>query len=266
MSQKFTILVAGRDGGVPAEQFAEAVRRWLASVARIDAKNHEDGKSGIRWHIVKATTNSPLTLTFEAHVPAKRRDTSKAVVKTYMRGIRKLESGRGVPSDFDDETLKETKALLGLLDRGVERLEFTAPEEEKVVPTLRSVAIIKEYFGQRASYHKADTTVEGSLETVTIHGGEAFDVFDQLTGTRVRCDLPEGKLNEAIEALGKRVGVSGRAKFSDKGRPISIEVESIRVLRERKDLPSASDFEGEGKLDITGGMDSVEFVRRLRDA
>jgi hypothetical protein len=266
MSQKITILVEGRDGGVPAERFAEAVTRWLSIVSKIESKNSEDGKSGIHWHIIRATTNSPLTLTLEAQVPGKRRDTSKAVVKSYMRGMRKLESGSGVPSDFGDDTLKEARALLGLLDRGVSRIEFAAPGEEKITPTLRSAAMIDEFFGRRAAYHLADTTVEGSLETVTIHGGEAFDIFDQLTGTRVRCVLPEGKLNEAVGALGKRVGVSGRAKFSDKGRPISIEVDSIRVLRDKVDLPSASDFEGGGRLDITGGMDSVEFVRRLRDA
>jgi hypothetical protein len=232
----------------------------------LDAKNSEDGKAGIHWNIVKATTNSPLTLTLEAHVPAKRRDTSRAVVKSYMRGMRKLESGKGVPSDFADDILKEARALLGLLDRGVARMEFAAPGEEKVVPTLRSAALIDEFFGRRAAYFLADTTVEGSLETVTIHGGEAFDVFDQLTGTRVRCALPDGKISDAVNALGKRVAVSGRAKFSDKGRPISIEVESIRVLREKSELPAASDFEGEGKLDITGGTDSAEFMRRLRDA
>ena len=266
MSQMITILVEGKDGGVPAERLAEAVTRWLAIVARIDAKNSEDGKPGIHWHIVKATTNSPLTLTLEAHVHAKRRDTSKLVVKSYMRGMRKLESGKGVPNDFGDDTLKEARSLVGLLDRGISRMEFAAPGEERIVPTLRSAAIIDEFFGRRAAYHMADTTIEGSLETVTIHGGDAFDVFDQLTGTRVRCVLPEGKLSEAVNALGKRVGVSGRAKFSDKGRPISIEVESIRVLSEESDIPAASDFEGEGRLDITGGMDSVEFVRRLRDA
>lgn len=266
MAQSFTILVEGRDGGVPAERFVEVIQRALAVVRALDAKYSEDGRAAIRWNVTKATTNSPLTLTLEAHVPARRRDTSRAVVKSYMLGMRKLESGKGVPSDFGDDTLKEARALLGQLDRGISRMEFAAPGEEKVVPTLRSAALIDEFFGRRAAYHLSDTTVEGSLETVTIHGGEAFDVFDQLTGTRVRCILPDGQISEAVKALGKRVAVSGRAKFSNKGRPESIEVEAIRVLRDKSELPAASDFEGEGKLDITGGMDSAEFVRRLRDA
>jgi hypothetical protein len=145
-------------------------------------------------------------------------------------------------------------------------MEFSAPGEETVAPTLRSAAMIDEFFGKRSTYHMADTTIEGSLETVTIHRGDAFDVFDQLTGTRVRCMLPEGKIQDAVAALGKRVSVSGRAKFSEKGRPLSIEVETIRVLRDKVGLPKASDFEGTGRLDITAGMDSAEFVRRLRDA
>jgi hypothetical protein len=266
MGQQFTILVEGRDGGVPAERFVDVVVKALAVMRDLDARSSEDGKAAIHWHITKATTNTPLTLTLEAHVPAQRRDTSRAVVKSYFRGLRKLESGKGVPSDFGDDTLKEARSLLGLLDRGVSRVEFSAPGEEKVVPTLRSAALIDEFFGRRTTYHLADTTVEGSLETVTIHGGDAFDIFDQLTGTRVRCVLGEGRITEAVAALGKRVSVSGRAKFSEKGRPLSIEVESIRVMRDKAGLPKASDFEGAGKLDVTGGIDSVEFVRRLRDA
>ena len=130
MGQQFTILVEGRDGGVPAERFVDVVVKALAVLRDLDARSSEDGKSAIQWHITKATTNSPLTLTLVAHVPAQRQDTSRAVVKSYMRGMRKLESGKGVPSDFGDDTLKEARALLGLLDRGVSRMEFSAPDEE----------------------------------------------------------------------------------------------------------------------------------------
>ncbi|MBX3386410.1 MAG: hypothetical protein KF768_07555 [Phycisphaeraceae bacterium] len=266
MTQTFTILVEGRDGGVPAERFVDVIHKVLAVLRELDSKSSGDGKPSIHWNITRATSNSPLTLTLEANVPARRRDTSRTVFKSYMRGMRKLESGKGVPSDFDDDTLREARALLGLLDRGVARMEFAGPGEEAVSPTLRSAALIDEFMGRRAAYHLSETAIEGSLETVTIHGGEAFDVFDQLTGTRVRCILPDGQIGEAVSALGKRVAVSGRAKFSDKGRPISIEVEEIRVLRDKSELPAASDFEGDGKLDITGGMDSADFVRRIRDA
>ncbi len=266
MAQEFSISVEGRDGGVPADRFADVVLKALAVLRDLDARSSEDGKPVIHWNITKATTNSPLTLTFEAHVSPKAHDTSRGVVQSYLRGMRRLESGKGVPSDFGDDTLKEARTLLGLLDRGVSRMEFSAPGEEKVSPTLRSAALIDEFLSHRSTYHMADTTIEGTLETVTIHGGEAFDVFDQLTRTRVRCMLVDGKLQDAINALGKRVSVSGRAKFNEKGRPLSIEVETIRILRDKTGIPSASDFEGEGKLDITGGIDSAEFVRRLRDA
>ncbi len=266
MSQAFTILIEGRDIGVPAERLGEVLVRTLSVLRAIDAGISEDGKATIQWNVTRATTNSPLSLTLEAQVPGTRSDVSRSVVKSYMDGLRDLESGRGVPAEFGDDGLKEARSLLSLLDRGIARLEFAMPGESGIAPTLRSAAAIDEYFGRRPTYHLAETTIEGSLETITIHGGEAFDIFDQLSGTRVRCILPDGRLPEALSALGKRVAVSGRARFNDKGRPISIEVETIRVLRQGKDLPAASSFEGDGKLDITGGIDSAEFVRRLRDA
>lgn len=266
MGQPFTITVQGRDGGVPVERLLEALAKTVGILRNLDAKNSEDGKAGIHWHITKATTNSPLTLTLTPRVAPRRRDNSREVGRAFLRGMRKLESGKGVPSDFGEDALKEARTLLALLDRGVSRLEFSAPGEEPVAPTLRSAAVIDEFLGMRSAYHLTDTTIEGSLETVTIHGGEAFDVFDQLTGTRVRCILPDGQLHTVVAALGKRVAVTGRAQFSSKGRPVLIEVESIRLMREKAGLPRASDFEGEGRLDITGGTDSSEFVRRMRDA
>lgn len=266
MGQPFTISVQGKDGGVLVERLLDALTNTLGVLRDLDAKNSDDGRAGIHWHITKATTNSPLTLTLTPHVAPRRRDNSREVGRAFVRGMRKLESGKGVPSDFSDDTLKEARALLGLLDRGVTRMEFSVPGEDVIAPTLRSAALIDEFLGRRSTYHVADTTIEGSLETVTIHGGDAFDVFDQLTGTRVRCVLPEGQLQTAVSALGKRVAVAGLAKFNDKGRPVSIEVESIRVMLDKDRIPKASDFEGEGRLDITGGIESSEFVRRLRDA
>lgn len=266
MPQHLTISVEGHDGGIPVDRLLELLTKTLAVLRDIDLENGEDGKISLRWDVSKATTNSPIELTFSPQALPHRRDTSRAVVKSYMRGMRKIESGQGVPSDFGDDGLKEARGIVGLLERGLSRIAFGSEGEEPVVPTLRSAALIDEFFGKRSTYHLTDTTIEGSLETVTIHGGDAFDVFDQLTGARVRCTLADGKIQDAVQALGKRVAVSGRTKFSDKGRPLSIEVESIRVLREKTGLPKASDFEGAGKLDITGGMDSAEFVRRLRDA
>lgn len=41
-------------------------------------------------------------------------------------------------------------------------------------------------------------------------------------------------------------------------------VVTVRLsIDDKHDPPAASDFEGDGKLNITGGMDSAEFVRRL---
>lgn len=265
MAQQFTIHIGSRDGGVPVERLLEAVTKTLAVLGRLDARTSGERKPVIHWRVTKATTQSPLALTLTAHVSSSHRDNSHDVVRTYLKGLRKLETGKGMPQDFPDDAIRETRALIGLLDRGLSHLEFSAPGEQTVAPSLRSAAVIDEFFDKRAAFVFDETTLEGSLEVVSVHGAETVDVFDPLSNARVRCVLPEGLLPRAVEALGRRVAVSGRAKFNDQGRPLSIEVQSIRLLRDRATLPKASDFEGSGRLDITGGIESSEFVRRLRD-
>ena len=60
----------------------------------------------------------------------------------------------------------------------------------------------------------------------------------------------------AAESIGKRVELTGWISGG------LIMVESIRVLRPRSELPQFDDLAG---IDITGGMESAAYVRRLRD-
>ena len=69
-------------------------------------------------------------------------------------------------------------------------------------------------------------------------------------------------MEQAKAALRKRVQVYGRAKYV-RGKVTSMEVESIRILREMHELPQPKDI---GKVDITSGLSSEDYVRGMRDA
>ena len=58
------------------------------------------------------------------------------------------------------------------------------------------------------------------------------------------------------------MAVSGRLRYRN-NKPVLMHVESIRILRNTEELPQAKDI---GPLDLTNGMSSEDYVRRLRDA
>jgi len=90
-------------------------------------------------------------------------------------------------------------------------------------------------------------------------------VIDALTGQQIPCYLADEHLESTVrEAWKCRVSVEGRIKVDRRtSQPIELAVENIRILRDRNDLPQLKDLHG---IDITGGVESSEHVRGLRDA
>ena len=60
----------------------------------------------------------------------------------------------------------------------------------------------------------------------------------------------------------RRVVVTGKIITNRETRKKEIYVDKIRVLGDRKDLPQLEDLRG---IDITGGAESSEYIRNLRD-
>jgi hypothetical protein len=109
--------------------------------------------------------------------------------------------------------------------------------------------------------HEEIGTIEGKLETLTVRGSRKFNIWDRVTDRRVECSFPKDMLQEAIAAFAQRVAVHGRVRYSASGDPIRIAVEELRRLRSQEELPQAKDLEG---IDLAGGEDPVDYVRRLR--
>ncbi len=104
-------------------------------------------------------------------------------------------------------------------------------------------------------------TVEGRAESASIHGRNVLRLWDPLTGQAIECHFPDTALDQVREAFGRRVQVAGPVRYNALGRPCSVQLERLRVFREQSELPQARDLEG---IDITGGADPTEYIRRLR--
>lgn len=71
--------------------------------------------------------------------------------------------------------------------------------------------------------------------------------------------------DELSHAVGERVRLYGPAKYSQQTqKPLSIDVEHFEIIGQNKTPPSLSDLHS-ANIDITQGLSSETFIRKLRD-
>jgi hypothetical protein len=266
MGRELVITVQGKDTRVTVRSLIEMLDRALGVLRELDARMSDNQRAGMNWEVVNVSMNSPLTMTLGPRIPQNRRDTSAEVVKSFLGGMRTLEKGANIPAHWNEGALEKLRSLVDLRNNGVASMAFSSQGEAAVEPTLHTAANIDEIRKKQHAHYWEETTIEGRLEVISAHNGTKLWIWDVLTNTKVECLVTDAQLEEAKGAFRKRVAVTGRAKVTRKGKPLEIEVASIRVLKEKNELPQAKDFEGTGRVDITGGVDSAEYIRSLRDA
>ncbi len=255
-----TIQITAAADFIPADSVVAVLGRTLDILGELDAEISHKRRGTLQWRISKISLSSPLVVSI---FPEKQEepDIGHHVLHAFTRGLKQIEDGaQGVPSYFTEAALDYAKRLVSVLNDGIAEVTFSTSRQERVAPTQRVAANVDVLLHRQV---EGDGYFEGTLEMLSIHHTPTFNLYDVLTGEKITCYFSREKLEEAKQAFACRVAVSGKAKYTRSGRPISVQVEQIRRLRDRKDLPQAKDLEG---INITGGVEPERFVRSLRDA
>lgn len=247
---ELTIKVRAREDLVPVRSFLTVVQHALSILK--DLEHGPSAEPPAEWKVSAASLQSPLSFTIGSDA-----SNSPALVREYLAIFEQTESSiESVQSKWSERVLQNAKSLVSVLNDGISQITFATQGTEPVSPTQRVAATV-DYF--LAPAYEDYGTLEGRLETLSVHGKTRFNIYDPLTGRAIACYFPIEQLEEAHAAFPKRVAVSGRTKYSRMGNPVSIHVESIRVLEGDVQLSQLAD------TDLTGGMDSGKYVRGLRD-
>ena len=87
-------------------------------------------------------------------------------------------------------------------------------------------------------------SVEGTLESINIHGSRQFAVFDAVSGARAECYFGDRLELAALgAAIGRRVAVRGQITTRSDGTK-HVQVSSFRPFAHERELPSADDVRG----------------------
>jgi hypothetical protein len=260
MADEFTITLSGEDGHVSVVALIETLENTITILRHLE---FQMGAEDVHWEIVRASMQSPLALTVAPRVRdggVKVQKSAARIIRAYSSGMRAIATGPVVPEYFDEEGLTAARKIATGVKGEDTQLSITVPDEEPVTITKEVADHINQVVS-RSRPHYEEGTIEGTLEVVSTHKGYSVSVWEALTRNKVDCFIAPEKLEEAKALLSRRVAVLGRIKYRGT-KPVSIQVTEIRRLRDRSELPQPETI---GKVNITGGVSSEEYVREWRD-
>lgn len=100
-------------------------------------------------------------------------------------------------------------------------------------------------------------TIVGSLDSIFVHRGKEFRVWDENIKRPVRCRFDMRQESRAKDLLGKRVIVTGMIQADRYGQPVAMTVESLDGA-ELGNLPTIEEMVGLVP-NFTGGLSLKEF-------
>jgi hypothetical protein len=262
--EKLTIKITDRHGHLPVLSLISALRDTLSLLREI---NRSINQRPVDWFVDAVRMRSPFCATIAG-------EAQEQVVKPMLNGLREMDQRAVRPAHYNATALELIKRLVGLYSDGVASIELGATGERPVKLTYRLAGntddiLTGEIAAQRQPY-SVKTELEGRLESISAHGVKpSFCIYDPITDKPIECDFDESELPHVADLIKTkaRVRVAGTALYGADDSPQSIQVAQggITTFPDDSQLPSIRDLHAAG-IDITGGQDSVLYVRGLRDA
>lgn len=252
-------LKGGRDT-ITARGLSLALDATLRMLSEIDLGFSGRPGGTTDWLIADIRRGS-LVLDLTPRTRLDAQEFGPAITRTFVEGMDRLEREGVSPLYLSEAGLEKARQLVRLVGRegitgvhlanGQTQAELTATASANIDQLLR---VGREAIG----------SVEGRLETISLHGPARFVVYHAVTKKAVVCRMdPDKLLDDAKKALGHRVVVTGLVQYNMRGEPARLLVEKIRVLRERDELPPAQQFAG-ADPDFTGDLASADYLRHIR--
>ena len=223
---------------VTPEMFRRIVSAFVELLISVTDKAAEGGKK-TTWDM--AVSAGSRLLVARPVADAATRATTARVIKAIPEGLRQIEKVTLVPPKyFDNRALHAAREIAALSDGKLSYVKV----QTKSGPITMSRQALRTLDSLLHGQHQALGSVEGKLQTITERGTLQFVVFDSLYDKGVNCFIDEDLVHEAVSAFGKRVIVTGMVQYEQGGRPVSIRVDEIRVLKEPAELPPIKTLRG----------------------
>ena len=256
-NQRITITIEHSDKNIPFKSFMSVTSKAVSLLEGVDRESTLEHNLSAEWRISQVSMHSPLQLTLEAApVVQDEMKIVRNIAKPFIEDINRLEKGER-PRIFTPNMERRARALVGVLSAdGISAIKFES-DGTKAQPTQHLAAYVDVDLKQYAPYYEVGS-IEGCLEIISVKGKDTVQIQDLRFGIEVTCNVSAIQLEEAKELLRKRVVIRGRVKYSRKRPQVVVDVFDIRELKDSNHAPQPEDI---GRIDLTGDIDPVDYLR-----
>lgn len=266
---KLRFEIKGDPEKISLSTYSVATTRLVQLLRELDVAISRHGNGSLQWYVSDLSKNGSLAIEIRSEVRTMPRskpplaDFSNQVAQSFVTGFENIESKGISPPYLSEFGLEKLNNMMALLNKnGAKGFIATAVDQhrsisvsEKAATTLRELLPAKK---------EIEGSVEGRLETISVHGHKRFVIYHSLTGKAVTCKIEsDSDLKKAVDALGSKAWVAGTVSINVKSEPLSVKVKVFRILGEGKRLPLAAELTGSDP-DFTGDMTTDEYIRSIR--
>lgn len=237
----------------------------LSSLEKILKKTAKkiSAKHPIKLKLTQASKNSPFNATIDIVCSDYGKET--ILHNNFGQDLKRISDGTIGESGFlEFDILENYKHIAKFAARKNDRYKTTIIANDEAICLDENFAKNIDQFISQSE--ECVVSYEGELEQINLHNeANYFYIYPYTSPDKIKCLFPTDLCNEAIDGIGRKVCVSGRAIYNkNQNFPYLIEVKNIDLYQAEQDLPDWKDLFGIAP-DATGSLLSEEFIRNLRN-
>jgi hypothetical protein len=255
------LTLKGAPENISLRSFADALTHSVEILEDLDLAISREAKGSLEWVVTQLATGS-LSVTLESRSKLTAHNFGPDTANAFVTGLDKIEKEGASPPYLSEYGIKQARSLAALIGRdgvagiNVTDLQQTAELSPVAVENARKLIQIKT---------SAIGSVEGTIETLSIHGKARFVIYHLRTRKAISCQFDREKWFEKTrDMMGKRVTVHGLVHYNIKGEPQRVEIEDMRLARDSRELPTIEELSGSDP-NFTGTLSTEEYIRQIRN-
>lgn len=161
------------------------------------------------------------------------------------------------PKSYDEDAKQVVKRIANRVRKSIPMIvQVVEKEPLRITPTIQTKR-------QRREKYQAWSSIEGTLDVISVHGRPFFVLYEHGSSNRVRCTFPDDWTEKVVKLLGKRVVTEGLVYYKHSGEPERLsKPTSIEIVPEPESEISALRGAIRG---MTGELSTYEYVQQLRE-